>query len=122
MSDSTVRRVQLVEPYELADWMDKDPESVIVVDVRDTDFSRFKIPESRHIPAYTFLVHVDKLIESIKKQEKQPSKIVFHCTYWFLFCIVDFFSQRHFHCTVVRHADPKLPGFSWKDLNLHSQI
>jgi hypothetical protein len=32
-------KVEVVEPYELAGWLEKDPKSVCIIDVRDHDYS-----------------------------------------------------------------------------------
>ena len=74
-----------VEPYELAEWMDKDPNSVIVVDVRDTDYSQYKIPGARHIPYPEVFRTTPKLVEQIQALPKQPESIVFHCMFWFAY-------------------------------------
>ena len=76
--------IPYIEPYELADWMDNKPSSIIVVDVRDNDFENLKIPGSRHIPFPEFFETIPKLIDSIKLQEHPPTAIVFHCTFWFV--------------------------------------
>ena len=83
---SGYKPIPYVEPYELAQWMDQDPSSVVVVDVRDTDYTGFKIPNARHIPFNAFFECIPKLIQSIKSLPKQPTTIVFHCMFWFGFC------------------------------------
>ncbi|KAA6388270.1 MAG: hypothetical protein EZS28_016201 [Streblomastix strix] len=47
-------RIQLVEPYELAQWIDDDSNGIFVMDVRDSDYYGYKIPGSRNIPANQF--------------------------------------------------------------------
>ncbi|KAA6375969.1 MAG: hypothetical protein EZS28_028503 [Streblomastix strix] len=74
-------RIQLVEPYELAQWIDVDSNGIIVMDVRDSDYYGYKIPGSRNIPANQFGQNVDILIENLRKQVPTPTKIVFHCQY-----------------------------------------
>ena len=88
-----------VEPRELADWMDKNPNSVIVVDVRDVDFRGYKIPGSRHIPFISFSDNLPNLIESIKQLDIKPQRIVFHCKYRYAIisslCFILFFAVKH---------------------------
>ena len=73
--------IEYVEPRMLADWMDKNQNSVIVVDVRDVDFRGYKIPGSRHLPFVSFSDNLPNLIESIKTLDIKPQRIVFHCKY-----------------------------------------
>ena len=73
--------VQYIEPDQLAQWIDEDFNSVIVVDVRDIDYSGYKIPGSRHIPYNSFSKCIPALIASIKALPTLPKRIVFHCKY-----------------------------------------
>lgn len=73
--------IQLIEPYELAYWMDHESDTLIIVDVRDNDFEGYKIPGSRSIPFYNFSKTIPVLIKNLKSLNPVPTKIVFHCMY-----------------------------------------
>ncbi|KAK2949299.1 hypothetical protein BLNAU_15780 [Blattamonas nauphoetae] len=59
--------------------MKEDSSSIIIVDVRDTDYTSGCIPNSRHIPFDSFKTRAPFLIENISQMSKPPKRIIFHC-------------------------------------------
>lgn len=73
-----------IKPDILATWMKGNKNDFIVVDVRDVDYSAFKIPGSIHVPSDILMIGLAKLIEDIAAMKEKPKYVVFYCMHWFV--------------------------------------
>lgn len=64
--------IQEIDPHQLADWMEKQPESFLLVDVRSAnEMSQGMLPAARPMPMHTIPLKMDEL--------RSKEKIVFYC-------------------------------------------
>jgi rhodanese-related sulfurtransferase len=84
MSSVSDEPLPYLDVEEVADLLKNEKKTTVVIDVRDIDFLRYKIPNSLHIPADEIFENVNIISDTISKLSPKPKKVIFYCNYRFV--------------------------------------